>query len=228
MGLVYEHWRPDSNECFYVGASLVGESRANKYDSRNPDYGKVLSELQERGLNPYTKLIWTDLEDDCTGTYEKIRISYQRSIVGKSLTNIGRGGFGIDLEWTEELKDRHKKGCLTAGSKPAVKQRRSKAQLAAQNKPEVNSKRSASLIEANKKPEVKSRRSEAARKAHSRPEVKLLREAREKTLELRVKRTASARLGGLAAGKKSSEELSERGRKAAETRRVNKLEKSNG
>lgn len=227
MGLVYEHWRPDKNVCFYVGASCIGESRAKNFSARNPEHLRVLLELEAQFLEPFHKIIWKDLQDDCTGTYEKIRIAYQKSLSGNELTNIARGGFGVNVEWTEEIAEKHRKACKLANNRPEVKEKQRKIQPIVQNLPEVNAKRSASLRKANAILAVKERRSQAAVKAHARAEVKALREAKENTEELRAKRKISARLGGLKAGQKSPEELSARGRKAAETRRLRKLEKQN-
>jgi hypothetical protein len=93
MGLIYEHWRSDTNECFYVGASWDAEDkRPYFYGFHNDDYDAVIKELSAKNLKPFTKIIWDGLVRDCTGTYEKIRIAYQRSVMGDKLTNrsIGR------------------------------------------------------------------------------------------------------------------------------------------
>jgi hypothetical protein len=224
MGLIYEHWRPDKNECFYVGASRDAEdTRPYYYGSRNEGYAKVMCELQQGNLEPFTVIVWKNLPRESTGTYEKLRISYQRSILGDALTNIANGGMGFNFEWTDSLRDKHRLGCLTAGAKPEVKEARSIAQKEAQNRAEVKKKRSNSLIASNSKPEVIQRRSSAAERAHERPDVSSARVQREKDPILNEKRKRSARLGGLAAGQKSKEELSARGRKAAQTRATDKL-----
>jgi hypothetical protein len=102
MGLVYEHWRPDTNECFYVGASRDAEDdRPYNYGRHNDDYDVVVSFLKENGMKPFTKLIWTDLPRDCTGTFEKLRIAYQRSLLGKKLTNRAKGGDGFNYDKKE-------------------------------------------------------------------------------------------------------------------------------
>jgi hypothetical protein len=104
MGLIYEHWRPDTNECFYVGASRDAEdTRPYFYGHHNDDYDAVVSYLAEKGMDPFTKIIWSELERDCTWTYEKIRISYQRALLGKKLTNRTKGGEGINFDWTPEM-----------------------------------------------------------------------------------------------------------------------------
>jgi hypothetical protein len=107
MGLIYEHWRPDTNECFYVGASCEStDERPYFYGRHNDDYDAVVAELSALGLLPVTKIIWDDLEDECTGTYEKIRIAYQKALLGKKLTNKARGGFGLNVDWSDEMREK--------------------------------------------------------------------------------------------------------------------------
>jgi hypothetical protein len=105
MGLVYEHWRPDTNECFYVGASRDAEdTRPYEYGTHNDDYDAVVAELTEVGAAPFTKIIWDGLPRDCTFTYEKMRISYQRAVLGDKLTNRAHGGEGFNIDWTNEMR----------------------------------------------------------------------------------------------------------------------------
>jgi hypothetical protein len=108
MGLIYEHWRPDTNECFYVGASRDAEdTRPYEYGTHNDDYDAVVAELTEVGAAPFTKIIWDGIPRDCTFTYEKMRISYQRAVLGDKLTNRAHGGEGFNIDWNEKLRDQH-------------------------------------------------------------------------------------------------------------------------
>lgn len=224
MALIYEHWRPDKQECFYVGASCVGENRANDFSPRNDRHRKVLDELKENGIAPFSVIVWENLPDDCVGCYEKMRISYQKSVFNSGITNISLGGVGLNLEWTDELKEKLKSAIKIAFNKTEYKELQSKIQKEVQNIPEINAKRSRSLILANSDPEVRKRKSIAAKKAHAKPGAKEARMVRESFPELKEKRKNAARLGGLKAGKKSAEELSNRGKKAAETRRLRALQ----
>jgi hypothetical protein len=69
----------------------------------------IIADLSDNSLTPFTKIIWDDLEDYCTGTYEKIRIATQKAILGDKLTNKALGGFGLNLLWDEELRAQHSK-----------------------------------------------------------------------------------------------------------------------
>jgi hypothetical protein len=203
MGIVYEHWRPDTNVCFYVGASRIGESRANDFTSRNKNHGEIVLFLKNSGQEPQAKIVWDNLPDDVVGIYEKMRISYQKALVGKSLTNIGKGGFGfeISLEYNREI------------------------QKIIQNTPEVNFKRSQSLKRTNKKPETIEKRSLAAKLAHQRPETIKRHKESEQSPELRAKRIASASLGGKAAALRTPQEKRESGLKSVQTRIKNQTSK---
>lgn len=113
MAVIYEHWRPDLNVCFYVGASINPKSRPHKYSHKNNRfYKEVLNDLDKAKLKPYAKIIWSDIPDDCISAYEKMRIVYQRALIGERLTNITEGGLGTlgvsgDLHprWGKTKKD---------------------------------------------------------------------------------------------------------------------------
>jgi hypothetical protein len=83
------------------------DERPYFYGPHNEKYDAVVEELALYGLTPYTKIIWENLEDECTGTYEKIRISYQKSLLGKKLTNKALGGFGLNVDWSDEMRAQH-------------------------------------------------------------------------------------------------------------------------
>jgi hypothetical protein len=108
MGCVYEHWRPDTNECFYVGASRDDmDERPYFYGHRNDDYDSIVAELADNGMGPFTKIIWDNLVYETTGAYEKMRIAYQRALLGDKLTNKALGGFGFGIDWTDEQRAKH-------------------------------------------------------------------------------------------------------------------------
>jgi hypothetical protein len=109
-----------------VGASRrVEDVRAAKFSRENDDYKKVLMDLSEKGLTPFYKIIWDNIEDDCVGAYEKMRISYQRALLGKKLTNIAKGGDGFNIDWNDELRLKVSKINKLIASSPEGRQQRS-------------------------------------------------------------------------------------------------------
>lgn len=131
MALIYEHWRPDTNECFYVGASRkVEDVRAAKFSRDNDDYTKIVTELSEKGETPFYKIIWDGLEDDCVGTYEKIRIAYQKALLGKKLTNKAKGGDGFNINWDNEMREKASVRQKVISSNPKRRQQHSAAMTA--------------------------------------------------------------------------------------------------
>ena len=55
MFYVYEHWRPDTNVCFYVGKGKG--NRAWAMNRRNKHHKSVQSKLTSLGLSVYVKII---------------------------------------------------------------------------------------------------------------------------------------------------------------------------
>ena len=109
MGVLYEHWRPDTNECFYVGVSWADEdNRPYDMDKRHPKHIDVQLELSEKGLSPevriQAKADWLTREVLCE--IEPLQIKYWKDLIGDRLINIAKGGEGISIDWTDELKAR--------------------------------------------------------------------------------------------------------------------------
>ena len=91
MAVLYEHWRADLNECFYVGVSWAREdSRPYNFTSRNKHYGRIISKLRKSGLKPEVKIMASNLTKKEALELEVSQISYWRRIIGKRLTKIGR------------------------------------------------------------------------------------------------------------------------------------------
>lgn len=154
MALIYEHWRPDTNECFYVGASKIGIERAAKFYRSNDEHIKVVAHLKSLGLAPFYKIIWDDLENDCVDAYEKIRISTQKAILGEKLTNKADGGQGFNINWTAEMRSEMSVKISDLNNKPENLEKNRKTQIVAQNRPEVVAKKSAKAKVVMNLPEV--------------------------------------------------------------------------
>lgn len=111
MGVLYEHWRPDLNECFYVGASWVQpEARPYEMDGRHPDHVCVQKALAEEGLSVEVRLIECGhLSDSELGELEVLQIAYWKDMIGDRLVNKAKGGEGFNIDWNEHLRDQHRK-----------------------------------------------------------------------------------------------------------------------
>ena len=99
MPIVYEHWRPDTNECFYVGISIradkIAHKRANSFKRPgNKHHTAVVKKLEHMNVLPFVKIIHKSESPECVKTIEKIKIAIWRSKIGNSLTNITDGGDG--------------------------------------------------------------------------------------------------------------------------------------
>jgi hypothetical protein len=108
MGVLYEHWRPDLNECFYVGVSWTQEdTRPYTMKDRNYRHMNVQEELATKGLSPEVRLVeCSHLSREDLGEFERLQIDYWRDLIGDRLTNIAKGGRGIDVIWDDELRER--------------------------------------------------------------------------------------------------------------------------
>lgn len=103
MGVLYEHWRPDLNECFYVGISWAAED-ARPYDmaGRNQKHISVQEKLAEKGLAPEVRIQARGLDKNELLSLEPFQISYWNELIGSRLTNMTPGGEGVQLDWTED------------------------------------------------------------------------------------------------------------------------------
>jgi len=89
---VYEHWRPDTKSCFYVG--LGKGYRSGTLRGRNPHHANVFKKLLNIGLSVEVKRIYENLTRAEAVSKEIERISFWRSL-GVRLTNMTDGGDGI-------------------------------------------------------------------------------------------------------------------------------------
>jgi hypothetical protein len=95
---VYEHWRPDTEQPFYVGKGRKhrnGRSYrafAVKW-SRNPHHKNVVNLLSRLGMKVDVRIVATFDDETAAFAYEIERISFWRSR-GVKLTNLTDGGDG--------------------------------------------------------------------------------------------------------------------------------------
>ncbi len=98
---VYEHWRADKNECFWVGKGK--ENRAWDF-RRSNHYNNIVRKLSSLGMCVEVRLICSGLEEADALKFEKGRIAFWRA-QGINLANVTDGGEGVSgLKHTEETK----------------------------------------------------------------------------------------------------------------------------
>ena len=87
---VYEHWRPDRDECFYVGKGVAHRAYQMKH-GRNRYHRAITEKLLRLGMVVQVKIIASGLTDQEACQKEIDRISFWRND-GADLANMSSGG----------------------------------------------------------------------------------------------------------------------------------------
>jgi hypothetical protein len=227
MGLVYEHWRPDTNECFYVGASREAEdSRPYVYIRDNDLYMGVIAVLKANGLVPFTKIIWDNLVYECTGTYEKLRIAYQKSLLADKLTNKALGGFGFNIDWTPEKRAEMSAKISAINNIPERLEKNRETQKVAQNRPEVIAKKSKAAKIVMNLPEVVEKNRQGQFRANATPGLLEKRGARIKEGHMKRSFEERSAVARQRQAVKTPEQKTASAKKGVETKRRMRAEKA--
>jgi hypothetical protein len=88
---VYEHWRIDRDECFYVGKGHG--DRAYRRSHRNSHWHNIVAKLERIGSGYEVRMVAVGLAEKEAFALEKERISFWRDIV--DLANKTDGGDGV-------------------------------------------------------------------------------------------------------------------------------------
>ena len=88
---VYEHWRSDTSQCFYVGKGTG--RRAHKFNCRTKHHRHIGALLRSLGGDIEIRFVATDLDEPAALTLECERIAHWRSL-GVPLVNLTDGGEG--------------------------------------------------------------------------------------------------------------------------------------
>jgi hypothetical protein len=99
---VYEHWRLDRDECFYVGKGKGG--RAYSMKNRNKHHQAVCAKLGRIGSAFEVKIVASGLFEEDSFLLERERIAFWRAS-GVDLTNQTDGGDGV-RGLSQEVKDK--------------------------------------------------------------------------------------------------------------------------
>src|SRR5258708_14100351 len=97
---IYEHWRPDTDMCFYVGRG-TGKRATWKYD-RNQHHKRIVAKLAATGMCIEVRMYACNLTLAEARVKESERIAFWRS-VGMELANQTAGGDGVP-EPTDEVR----------------------------------------------------------------------------------------------------------------------------
>ena len=99
---VYEHWRLDRDECFYVGKGRGG--RAYRMYNRNRFHTAIVQKLQREGYAIEVRIVAFGLSEDEAFALEKERIAFWRAAKA-DLANATNGGDGVSgLKMSEEAR----------------------------------------------------------------------------------------------------------------------------
>ena len=115
---VYEHWRPDTATCFYVGKGKDGRAFDKKYN-RNKHYLNIVAKLSRLGLLVDIQFVAMNLSEDDAFNLEKERISYWREKKIK-LTNLTNGGDGSAGHIQPPLTDEQRQKLVVALKRAAL------------------------------------------------------------------------------------------------------------
>jgi hypothetical protein len=88
---VYEHWRLDRDECFYIGKGRG--DRAYRRSHRNSHWHNIVAKLERIGSGYEVRMVAVGLAEEEAFSLEKERIAFWRNIV--DLANKTDGGDGI-------------------------------------------------------------------------------------------------------------------------------------
>ena len=112
---VYEHWRLDKDECFYVGKGKG--DRAYRRNNRGSHWVNIVAKLERIGSGYEIKMVAVGLSEQEAFNLEKERISFWRDIV--DLANKTDGGDGVSgLKMSDEAKQKMR---LAKLGKPATR-----------------------------------------------------------------------------------------------------------
>lgn len=89
---VYEHWRPDTDVCFYVGKGK--NNRAWGFNRRNPYYKNVVAKLSRLGMCVEVRMVRSGMMEADAHALEIERIAFWRK-AGIKIANATDGGEGV-------------------------------------------------------------------------------------------------------------------------------------
>jgi hypothetical protein len=121
---VYEHWRLDRDECFYVGKGRGGRAYSTKY--RNRHHQAIVAKLSRTGSAFEVRIVASGLSEPEAFLLERERIVFWRS-TGVDLTNLTDGGEGISgFRLSDETKKKLSEIAKKRGAPKLTKEQQEK------------------------------------------------------------------------------------------------------
>lgn len=115
LAYVYEHWRPDTGTCFWVGKGTTIRYRIYK---RNRHYNSIAAKLRAAGLKIEVRFVATHLSDEQAYSIEMKRIEFWKAQDVK-LANKAIGGRGGMSGVSRSPESRAKQSATMRGRKLA-------------------------------------------------------------------------------------------------------------
>ena len=112
---VYEHWRPDTQQPFWVGKGTRGRYLVFRR-RRNPHYTAVIAKLDQLGLKPEARIVADNLTDQEAFALEIERIAHWKN-EGVRLCNWASGGHGGMSGVVRSEESRAKQSATMTGRK---------------------------------------------------------------------------------------------------------------
>jgi hypothetical protein len=138
---VYEHWRLDRDECFYVGKGKG--YRAYSRHSRNRFHRAICEKLKNIGSAFEVRMVATGLTEEEAFSIEIERIRFWRE-AGADLANATDGGEGVSgLKMSEASREKMRLKKLGKRHSPEVIERRAALLRGRKQKPEAIEKSAA-------------------------------------------------------------------------------------
>jgi hypothetical protein len=116
---VYEHWRADRDECFYVGKGRG--IRATNMSRRNQHHKAIQAKLKRQGMAVEVRMVAAGLSQDDAFRIEVERILFWKSM-NVDLANKSDGGDGNrGYKHTDEAKRKISQNSLSKNIRPPCK-----------------------------------------------------------------------------------------------------------
>ncbi len=120
LAYVYEHWRPDTDVCFWVGKGTSFRYRVYKRGT-NTHYNGIVAKLRAAGLDVEARFVAINLTDEEAFRVEVERMAFWRA-QGVVLANKAIGGRGGMSGVTRSEESRAKQSAKTKGRKASPEQ----------------------------------------------------------------------------------------------------------